>query len=160
MIKSSLQKVPDETGNIKKLPDPSKIKDAKELNEKLTTFSNEVNLNTEVILGTIKGSCLQTNSTHFRSENNKNEKNIEFRQSKAIMAYINKFEKLCFVGNLLCIKEHSEDPHIEYLKICVPLSLFVKVFSLGHCELSGHVGLDKTLANIKRFFTGLVFTSG
>ena len=123
----------DETGIIKKLPDPSKIKDAKKLIEEFTTFFNEVDLNTEVIWQEqLKDPVLQQ-IRHMRSENNKNEKNIEFRQSKAIMAYINKFEKLCFVGNLLCIKEHSEDPNIEYLKICVPLSLFFKNFSLAHC---------------------------
>ena len=59
-------------------------------------------------------------------------------------------KKLCFVGSLPCIKETSDDPETEDLNFCVPISLFFKVFRLAHCELSGHVGLDKTL-NIKQF---------
>ena len=46
----------------------------------------------------------------------------------------------------------TDEPDIENLKIYVPLSLFLKAFQLAHCELSGHVRLDKTLANVKRFF--------
>ena len=81
----------------------------------------------------------------LRTNNNKDEKKIEFRQSKAIMSYINNFEKLSFVGNVFCIQQQTDEPDIEYLKICVPLSLFFKVFQLAHFELSGHVGLDKHL---------------
>ena len=88
----------------------------------------------------------------LRANNTKDENKIEFRQSKAIMSYINNFEKLSFVGNILCIQQQTDEPDIEYLKICVPLPLFFKAFQLAHCELSGHVGLDKTLANVKRFF--------
>ena len=68
------------------------------------------------------------------------------------MSYINNFEKLSFVGNILCFQQQTDKPDIEYLEICVPLSLFFKAFQLAHCELSGQVGLDKTLANVKRFF--------
>ena len=58
----------------------------------------------------------------MRSEKNeKVVKNIEYRQSKAITFYINKFEKLFFVGNLFCIKEYSDESDIEDLKICVPI---------------------------------------
>ena len=65
-----------------------------------------------------------------RTNNNKDEKKIEFRQSKAIMSYINNFEKLSFVCNILCIQQQTDEPDIEYLKICVPLSLFfLKFFS-------------------------------
>ena len=64
----------------------------------------------------------------MRSGNNKKEENIEYYKSKDITSYINKFEKLCFVGYLLCMNESSDDTDIEILKICVPLSLFFKVF--------------------------------
>ena len=68
------------------------------------------------------------------------------------MSQIKNFEKLCFVGNILCIQQQTDEPDIDNLKICVPLSLFFEAFHLAHCELSGHIGLDKTLANGKRFF--------
>ena len=88
----------------------------------------------------------------LRANNTKDENKIEFRLSKAIMSYINNFEKLSFVGNILCFQQQTDEPDIEYLKICVPLSLFFKAFQLAHCELSGYVRLDKTLAIVKRFF--------
>ena len=65
----------------------------------------------------------------MRPEKNKKEKNIEYRQSKAITSYINKFEKLFCVGNLLCIKEYSDKSDIEDLKICVPF--FFQGFSVS-----------------------------
>ena len=136
----------------KKIPENTKIQDARELIDKLTIFSKEVDLNTSVICQEqLKDPVIQP-IHQLRTNNNKDEKKIEFRQSKAIMSYINNFEKLSFVGNILCIQQQTEEPDNEYLKICVPLSLFFKVFQLAHCELSGHVGLDKTLANVKRFF--------
>ena len=36
--------------------------------------------------------------------------------------------------------------------MCTIVIVLSKVFQLAHCELSSHVGLDKTLANVKRFF--------
>ena len=117
--------ISDNTEIAKKSPDPSKVEDGKELIEKLMSFACEVDLNTELLCQEqLKDPVLQK----MRSENNKKEKNIEHRQSKAIMSYISKFAKLCFVGNLLCIQESSDDTDIEFLKICVPLSLFSKVF--------------------------------
>ena len=56
-----------------------------------------------------------------------------------------------FVGDIFCIQQQTDVPDIEYLKICVPLSLFFKAFQLAHCQLLGHVGLDNTLANVKKF---------
>ena len=48
----------------------------------------------------------------LRTNNTKEEKKIEFRQSKAIMSYINNFEKLSFVGNILCIEQETGEPDI------------------------------------------------
>ena len=59
----------------------------------------------------------------LRTNNRKDEKKIEFRQSKAIKSYINSFKKLSFVGNILCIQQQTDEPDIEYLNICVPFSL-------------------------------------
>ena len=67
--------------------------------------------------------------------------------------YLNNFENLCLIGNILCIKQPTEDPNIQNIKICAPLSLFLKIFELAHQDsLSGHSGKDKTLSSIKRFF--------
>ena len=142
----------DKTELAKKIPEKPKIKDARGPIDKLKAFSKEVDLNTSVICHEqLKDPVLQQ-ICQLRANNTKDEKKIEFRQSKSIMSYNNNFEKLSFVGNILCIQQQTDEPDIEYLKICVPLSLFFKAFHLAHCELSGHVGLDKTLANVKRFF--------
>ena len=142
----------DKTELAKKFPENPKIKDAGELIDKLTAFSKEVDLNTSVICQEqLKDPVLQQ-IRQLRANNTKDEKKIEFRQSKAIRSFTNNFEKLSFVGNILCIHQQTDEPDIEYLKICVSLSLFFKAFQLAHCEMSGHVGLDKTLANVKDFF--------
>ena len=53
----------------------------------------------------------------------------------------------------LCIKQPTEDPNIYNIKICAPLSLFLKIFELAHQDSpSGNSGKDKTLSCIKRFF--------
>ena len=123
----------DKTELAKKIPENTKIKDARELIDKLTAFSKEVDLNTTVICQEqLKDPALQQ-IRQLRTNNTKDEKKIEFRQSKAIMSYINDFEKLSFVGNILCIQQQTDEPDIEYLKICVPLSLFFKAFQLAHC---------------------------
>ena len=139
----------------KKFPENTKLHDARELINKLTFFSKEFDLNKSVICQEqLKDPVIQQ-IRQLRTNKNKDEKKIEFRQSKAIMSlikYINNFEKMSFGGIILCVQQQTDEPDIESLKICVPLSLFFKVFQLAHCELSGHVGLDKTLANVKRFF--------
>ena len=41
----------------------------------------------------------------------------------------------------------------ENLRICLPLSLFLACFRLGHYnEMGGHMGATKTYANAKRFY--------
>ena len=99
-----------------------------------------------------KDPVIQTVRQLFES-GNKNEKKVKFRQSKAMKTYLNNFENLCLIGNILCIKQPTEDPNIQNIKICAPLSLFFKIFELAHQDsLSGHSGKDKTLSSIKRFF--------
>ena len=120
---------------------------------KLTSFAKNVDLNTEVLCEEkLKDPELQQIRMLFLSQN-KDLKTIENRQSKAITNYLNNFENLCINGNLLCIKEQTDDPNTELIKVCVPISLFIKTFNLAHDDvLAGHIGLDKTLANMKRFF--------
>ena len=99
-----------------------------------------------------KDPVIQTVRQLFES-GNKDEKNVKFRPSKAMKTYLNNFENLCLIGNILCIKQPTEDPNIQNIKICAPLSLFLKIFELAHQDsLSGHSGKDKTLSSIKRFF--------
>ena len=68
-------------------------------------------------------------------------------------SYLNNFENLCLMGNILFIKQPTEDPNIQNIKMCAPLSLYSKIFELVHQDsLSGHKVRDKTLSCIKCFF--------
>ena len=68
-------------------------------------------------------------------------------------AYLNNFENLCLIGIILCIEQPIGDPKIQNIKICAPLSFFLKIVELAHQDsLFGHSGKDKTLSSIKRFF--------
>ena len=150
----SINKWLSKSNLIKQMPEINNDNaDAKQLIEKLTSFAKEVDLNVDVIVQEqFKDPVLQT-IRQLVLENNKDTKNIDYRQSKALRSYINKFENICLVGNLLCLKEQTNDPGVELLKICTPLSLFLKVFKLAHEDpLSAHYGIDRTLSSIKRFF--------
>ena len=85
----------------------------------------------------------------------KSEKSPEIRQSKALLAYYNQFENL-FIHpetEVLCFNERSHGTDTMGTKICVPLSLILPLFNLAHNhQLAGHMGKDKTLYNLKRFF--------
>ena len=109
----------DKTELAKKIPENTKIKDARELIDKLTTFSKEVDLNTSVICQEqLKDPVLQQ-IRQLRSNNIKDEKKIEFRLSKAITSYINNFEKLSFVGNILCIQQHLHQANNQHYNIAI-----------------------------------------
>ena len=130
-----------------------KISDGKELIEKLSSFAKDIDLNiTAISQELLKDPVIQTVRQLFES-GNKDEKNLKFRQSKAMKAYLNNFENLCLIGDLLCIKQPTEDPIFQNIKICAPLSLFLNIFELAHQDsLSGHSGKDKTLSSIKSSF--------
>ena len=131
----------------------NEISDGKELIEKLPSFAKDIELNiTAISQEQFKDPVIQTVRQLLES-GNKDEKNVKFRQSKAMKTYLNNFENLCLIGNISCIKQPTEDPNIQNIKICAPLSLFLKIFDLAHQDLlSGHSGKDKTLSSIKRFF--------
>ena len=53
---------------------------------------------------------------------------------------------------LLCYNKSSEILEEENLRTCLPFSLFVACFQLGHYnEMLGHMASNKTYANTKRF---------
>ena len=107
---------PDNSETVKLSHNPSKIKNADKFINKLTSIANDIELNNEICCQEqLKDPVLQQ-ICQMRTQNNKNEKDIECRQSKAITSYINNFEKLSFVRNLNRIKEGSDDLDIEYLK--------------------------------------------
>ena len=79
----------------------------------------------------------------------------EIRQSKGLLRYGQELDRLLIEenGQLLCYDEPSDSLNERNLRICLPLSLFLACFRMGHYnELGGHMGASKTYANTKRFY--------
>ena len=128
------------------------------LTQIFTSFNNlgkNIDLNTEIIAREKDTDAVIKTVKELVRNKNKYSKNIHYRQSKALSSYLNKFETLLLLENILCMEQTSDNPEVKEIKICVSMSLFIKTFELAHTdELAGHVGKDKTIANIKRFFFG------
>ena len=83
------------------------------------------------------------------------QKTPDFNQSKALLSYYNKLEQLFIEPdtNLHCYREPIQETCKTEMKICVPLSLFLPLFSLAHTHShSGHPGIFKTFENIRQYF--------
>ena len=79
----------------------------------------------------------------------------EIRQCTGLLRYGQELDRLLIEenGQLLCYYEPSDSLDESKLRICLPLSLFLACFRIGHYnELGGHVGASKTYANTKRFY--------
>ena len=79
----------------------------------------------------------------------------EIRQFKGLLRYGQELDRLLIEenGQLLCYDEPSDSLDERNLRICLPLSLFLAGFRMGHNnELGGHMGASKTYANTKRFY--------
>ena len=79
----------------------------------------------------------------------------EIRQPKGLLRYSQELYRLLIEehGQLLCFDDSSDTLHERNLRVCLPLSLFLVCFRMGHFnELGGHMGASKTYANAKRFY--------
>ena len=77
------------------------------------------------------------------------------RESKGLLRYGQDIDRLLIeeYGQLLCYNEPSDTLNEENLRICLPSSLFLACFRMGHYnELGGHMGASKTYANAKIFY--------
>ena len=74
------------------------------------------------------------------------------RQYKGLIRYGQEINRLLIEehGQLLCYNEPSDTLDEKNLQICLPLSLFLACFQMGHYNGSGrHMGASKTYANAK-----------
>ena len=79
----------------------------------------------------------------------------EIRQSKNLPRYGHELDRLLIEehGQLLCYDDFPDTLDERNLWICLPLSLFLACFQIGHYkELGGHMEASKTYANAKRFY--------
>ena len=78
----------------------------------------------------------------------------EIRHFKGLLRYCQRLDRLLLEehGQLVCYNELFNTLDKENLRICLPLSLFLACFRMGHYNvLGGHTGASKTYANAKRF---------
>ena len=79
----------------------------------------------------------------------------KIQQSKGLLGYCHELDRpLSGVeGQLLCNNEPTDKLDDKNLQVCLPLSLFLACFRLGHHnEMGGHMGASKTYNNAKRFY--------
>ena len=129
---------------------------ARELIGQLDRISKEAELNVNTIfLEQINDPVLSVVRQWIKTGNKRTPKSPELQHSKGLMRYFQEFDRLTIEeqGNLLCYNEPTADPADANLRICLPLSLFLACFRMGHYnDLGGHMGAQKTYLNTKRFY--------
>ena len=130
--------------------------DTKALIFKLDEVAKSVDLDVSTILTEqIKDPVLGTVRSCIRKQISPNDKLPEIQQSKGLLRYCQELGRLLFEteGHLLCYNEQSDKLDEENVRNCLPLSLFLACFRLGHYnEMGGHMEATKTYANAKQFF--------
>ena len=128
----------------------------KALIQKLDEVAKTVDLDVSTILEEqMKDPVLSTVCSWIRKHTPPDTKSPEIQQSKGLLRYCQEFNRLPIEeeGQLLCYDEPSDKLEEENLRICLPLSLFLSCFRLGHYnEMGGHMGATETYANTKRFY--------
>ena len=129
--------------------------DTKSLIAKLDDVAKTVALDVSTILAEqIKDPVLGTVRSWIRKGTSPEPKTPEIQQSKEPLRYCQEFDRLLIEegGQLLCYNEPTDKLDDENLRVCLPLSLFLACFRLGHYnEMGGHMGAAKTY-NAKRFY--------
>ena len=133
--------------------------DTKSLIAKLDEVAKTIDLDVPTILAEqIKDPVLGTVRSWIRKGTLSEPKDPEIQQSKGLLRYCQEFDRLLIgeEGQLLCYNERTDKLDNENLRICLPLSLFLRCFKLGHYnETGGHMGASKTYSVAKNSTTGL-----
>ena len=128
----------------------------KALIQKLDEVAKTVDLDVSTILEEqMKDPVLGTVRSWIRKNTPPDTKSPEIQQSKGLLRYCQEFNRLLIEdeGQLLCYNEPTDKLEEDNFLNCLPLSLFLAYFRLGHYnELDGHMGARKTYANAKRFY--------
>ena len=128
----------------------------KALIQKLDEVAKTVDLDVSTILEEqMKDPVLSTARSWIRKNTPPDTKSPEIQKSKGLLRFCQEFNRLLIEeeGQLLCYNEASNKLEEENVRICLPLSLFLACFRLGHYnEMGGHMGVTKIYANAKRFY--------
>ena len=128
--------------------------DTSDLIQKLTDFARDADLHIQTLIEQFNDPVLQVVRKWIKPSDTRPQKTPDVNQSKALLSYYNKFEQLFIETNtnLLCYREPIQDTCKTEMKICVPLSVLLPLFSLAHAHShSGHPRIFKTLENIRLF---------
>ena len=89
------------------------------LTQKLINFNNigkNIDLKTEFIAKEQDTDAVIKIKKEQVRNKNKDSKNIRYRQSRALSSYLNNFETLFLIGNILCIEQTSADAEVKEIK--------------------------------------------
>ena len=130
--------------------------DTSDLIQKLSDFARDVDSDIQTLLEEqINDLALQVIRKWIKTSDIGPQKTPDNNQSKALLSYYNKFEQLFIEPdtNLVCYKEPFQDTCRTEMKVCVPLSLLLPLFSVAHTHShSGHPGIFKTFEIIRQYF--------
>ena len=130
--------------------------DAKSLIAKSDEVAKTIDLDVSTILAEqIKDPVLGTVRSWIRKGTSLEPKGPEIQQSEGLLRFCQKFDRLLFEeeGQLVCYNEPIDKLDDEKLQVCLPLSLFLDCFRLGHNnDLGVHMGASKTYNNAKWFY--------
>ena len=130
--------------------------DTKSLIAKLDDVAKTVDLDFSTILAEqINDTVLGTVHFWLRKGIPPAAKSPDIQQCKGLLRYCQKFDRPSIEeeGQLLCYNEPTDKLDDKNLRICLPLSLFLACFRLGHYnEMGGLMGAAKTYNNAKRFY--------
>ena len=130
--------------------------DTKALIQKLDEVAKTVDLDVSTILKEqLKDPLLGTVRSWIRKNTSPDVKSPKIQQPKGLLRYCQEFDRLLIKaeGQLLCYNEPTDKLEEDNLRICLPFSLFLACFRLGHYnEMGGHMGATKTYANAKSFY--------
>ena len=130
--------------------------DTKSLIAKLDDVAKTVDLDISTILAEqIKVPVIGIVRSWLRKGISPEAKSPDIQQSMGLLRYCQEFDRLIIEeeGELLCYNEPTDNLDYENLRFCLPLSLFLACFRLGHYnEMGGHMGAAETYNNAKRFY--------
>ena len=111
--------------------------DTPDLIQKLSDFARDADLDIQTLLQEqLNDPVLQVVRKWIKTSDTRPQRTPDINQSNALLSYYNKFEQLFIEpdNNLLCYREPFQDTCKTEMKICVPLFLFLPLFSLAHTQ--------------------------
>ena len=130
--------------------------DTKSLIAKLDDVAKTIDLDVSTLLvEQIKDLILETVRSSIRKGTSPESKAPEIQQPNGFLRFCQHSDRLLIEegGQLLCYNEPTDKLDDKNLGSCLPLSLFLACFKLGHYkEMGGHMGVSKNYKNTKRFY--------